>query len=397
MPGWSRAALGDLAALRKGLSYKGEFLDRPGLPLLGLGAFRAGGGYLAGKERSYGGPYRPQHRVEPGDLLLALTDLTQEGHVLGSPALVPGSVGAGIISHHVAAVHVLDPSRLLREFLYHVLRSEGSRAHFRSVATGTTVRAVSIGDAGRLEIPLPPLAEQRRISAVLGALDARIAVLERLVRSLEEMALAAFQAWVADVAIAACDWPEGRLEAIVELDPPVRIRKGDLVPFVDMKALPTKGPSVGSFVARAYRGGSRFENGDTLLARITPCLENGKSALVDFLEEGQAGAGTTELIVMRPRAGVPRALPYCFARHEAFRRHAIANRTGSSGRQRVSAAALGAYSIRIPPADVLLRFGRLTEPMLAAITCYTRQARSLAATSAALLPRLVVGELRVPC
>lgn len=403
---WDSAPLGDLAELRKGVSYKGAFLDKPGPPLLGLGAFRAGGGYLSGKERTYGGPHKPHHLLEPGQLFLALTDITQEGHVLGSPAFVPSKLGPSLITHHVAAVRTKRDAQVDLGFLYYVLCSDTSRAHFRGMATGTTVRAVSIRDASRIELPLPPLEVQKRIARVLGAMDARISVLERMSRTLEEIALTVFRSWfvnfereeelvTGELGPQPPGWTVGHLDGIVEFNPKVRVKKGEEVPFLNMKALPTSGASVVSHATKRYSGGSRFQNGDTLFARITPCLENGKCALVDFLGQDVVGAGSTEFIVMRPRAGVPVGLPYCWARHEPFRRYAIANMTGSSGRQRVSFSVLKAYPALVPPQDVMDRFGALTNPMFASISSYTRQASKLAAMRDILLPRLISGALPV--
>ncbi len=86
--------------------------------------------------------------------------------------------------------------------------------------------------------------------------------------------------------------------------------------------------------------GTKFIKGDTLLARITPCLENGKTAYVDFLENEQVGWGSTEYIVIRPSNGRPSSLGYMIARLDPFRAKAIQTMTGTSGRQRASAQAL---------------------------------------------------------
>ena len=93
--------LGSLADISKGVSYKGEYLDQPGPSLLGLGVVEPGGGFRTGKARKYGGPAKPQHYVHPGDLFLALTDITQDGSVLGSPVVVPRDIGPALLSHHV--------------------------------------------------------------------------------------------------------------------------------------------------------------------------------------------------------------------------------------------------------------------------------------------------------
>jgi type I restriction enzyme S subunit len=401
-------ALGRLVTIEKGLSYKGAFLDKPGPSLLGLGVVQPGGGFRKGKERSYGGPFKPQQRVRPGDLFIALTDLTQEGLVLGSPVLVPEGFGPALITHHVAAVRPRPDARVNPRYLYYALCADGQRGHFRAVATGTTVRAVSPADASLVAIPLPPVPVQERIAALLSALDDKIDLNERNSRTLEEIAQTLFRAWFFDflgqdpltfedseLGPTPRGWQVSGLDSLLEIDPRLPLAKGTAAISVDMKALPIAGPSVSGWVTRPYGGGARFQQGDTLLARITPCLENGKSALVDFLREGQVAFGSTEFIVLRPKVGVPRTWPYCLVRHEPFRAHAIANMTGSSGRQRVPADALVNFRVAVPPADQLRRFGEATESLFQRISVNTRETSDLRALRDALLPKLISGELRV--
>lgn len=88
-----------------------------------------------------------------------------------------------------------------------------------------------------------------------------------------------------------------------------------------------------SFNVESFKGGSKFKNGDTLLARITPCLENGKTAFVDFLENNEIAFGSTEFIVLREKENIrDKHFLYYLARSEKFRETAIKSMTGSSGR-----------------------------------------------------------------
>jgi len=142
--------------------------------------------------------------------------------------------------------------------------------------------------------------------------------------------------------------------------------------------------------------GTKFVNGDTLLARITPCLENGKTAFVDFLpEEGQVGWGSTEYIVLRPKPPLPAEYGYYLARSEDLRTHAIQNMTGSSGRQRVPAECFAQYHIAVPPAPIAQRFGESARTLMIMISANDEQSRTLAALRDALLPKLLSGELRL--
>jgi type I restriction enzyme S subunit len=136
-------------------------------------------------------------------------------------------------------------------------------------------------------------------------------------------------------------------------------------------------------------------NGDTLLARITPCLENGKTAFVDFLKPGEVGWGSTEFIVLRPKPPLPPEFGYCLARHPSFREFAIQNMSGTSGRQRVQAEALAEYQVVIPPPSIVAVFGQMVQPLFAESSRAYNESRVLAGLRDALLPKLIRGELRV--
>ena len=146
---------------------------------------------------------------------------------------------------------------------------------------------------------------------------------------------------------------------------------------------------------RPFGSGMRFTNGDTLVARITPCLENGKTAYVDFLQQGQVGWGSTEYIVMRPKQPLPCEFAYCLARSERFREFAIQNMTGTSGRQRVPARALSHLTLPSPPDAIAKEFEQLLQPLIARASETASESRTLATVRDMLLPKLVVGELRV--
>ncbi|HEV7509375.1 MAG TPA: hypothetical protein VGS07_31150 [Thermoanaerobaculia bacterium] len=139
----------------------------------------------------------------------------------------------------------------------------------------------------------------------------------------------------------------------------------------------------------------KFINGDVLVARITPCLENGKTAFVDFLEEGQVGWGSTEYIVLRSRPPLPLEYAYFLARSDAFRSHAIANMTGTTGRQRVPVSCLDSLLVKVPPEPIARTFGELASGAMAALKQRDEESRSLEEIRDTLLPKLLSGEIRV--
>jgi type I restriction enzyme S subunit len=193
-------------------------------------------------------------------------------------------------------------------------------------------------------------------------------------------------------------WHVRPLPEVFEINPTRTLTKGTLAPYLDMANMPTQGPSPESWVMRETGSGMKFINGDTLVARITPCLENGKTAFVDFLRDGEVGWGSTEYIVLRPKGAIPPVFAYLLARTKTFRTFAIQQMTGSSGRQRVPADSLNKYSITAPDNDsaIFTHFDRIVSPLFAQITASVAQSRTLSTLRGALLARLISGELQVP-
>ena len=148
-------------------------------------------------------------------------------------------------------------------------------------------------------------------------------------------------------------------------------------------------------VDRAFGSGMRFVNGDTLVARITPCLENGKTAFVDFLEAGEVGWGSTEYIVLRPKPPLPDEFAYCLARSNEFRDFAIQKMTGSSGRQRVPAESFFHFHVAVASKPIAECFGQLIKPLFARSSAASKECQTLTALRDTLLPKLISGEISV--
>ena len=174
------------------------------------------------------------------------------------------------------------------------------------------------------------------------------------------------------------------------------LRKGMIAPYLDMANMPTQGHTPADVIDRPFGSGMRFIDGDTLVARITPCLENGKTAYVDFLGHGRVGWGSTEYIVLRPKPPLPAEFAYCLARSDGFREFAIQSMTGSSGRQRVPAESLSHYLLTVPSKQIAEQFERITKPLFARASACAQESRTLATLRDTLLPKLISGELRVP-
>ena len=163
---------------------------------------------------------------------------------------------------------------------------------------------------------------------------------------------------------------------------------------MEMADLPITSMVIQQATKREGRSGSKFRNADTLFARITPCLENGKTAFVNFLEEGEVARGSTEFIVLRSRRLTPEFV-YCLARTYDFRENAIKSMVGSSGRQRVKESCFEKFLVLVPSDTFLDVFTETVRPMFRQVKTLHSQNQQLRAARDLLLPRLMSGEIAV--
>ena len=145
------------------------------------------------------------------------------------------------------------------------------------------------------------------------------------------------------------NWKFVRAEDFIDFNPRENIPKGAMAKKVAMDQLQPFKRDISAYKVSSYNGGSKFRNGDTLMARITPCLENGKTALVNILDDGEVAFGSTEFIVLRAKPGVSdKDFIYYLAMSPLIRDKAIASMVGSSGRQRVQQGVLNETEFYAP-------------------------------------------------
>ncbi|MCA0377115.1 MAG: hypothetical protein LCH84_15835 [Gemmatimonadetes bacterium] len=151
---------------------------------------------------------------------------------------------------------------------------------------------------------------------------------------------------------------------------------------------------ISNIESRAGSSGAKFQNGDTLLARITPCLENGKTGFVQFLPEPESvGFGSTEFIVLRPRTVTPEFV-YCLARSDELRGVAIKSMSGATGRQRVQERCFKDLNMAQPPRLLLEKFSAVAAPSFRLVHQLHMQVQTLRQTRDLLLPRLLSGGVK---
>jgi type I restriction enzyme S subunit len=354
-----------------------------------------------------------------GDLLYS-----REGTYFGIAAEVPERTRV-CLGQRMVLIRP-DPQVVDFRFLRHWLNSPIMAMHIHGYRDGSVAERLNLPTIRALPVLVPPLGEQRAIAHILGTLDDKIELNRRMNKTLEAIARALFKSWFVDFDPARAKaegrdpglpkaladlfpdsfedselretpkgWGAVPLPDAIEVNPTRQLRKGDVAPYLDMANMPTRGHTPDEVIDRPFGSGMRFKNGDTLVARITPCLENGKTAYVDFLRDEQVGWGSTEYIVLRPKPPLPLEFGYCLARSNEFREFAIQSMTGSSGRQRVPAESLAHYRVVTPCKEVARCFEQIVGPLFARASRAARESRALAELRDVLLPNLISGELSV--
>ncbi len=301
-----------------------------------------------------------------------------------------------------------DGTQLLRpvagtdiRYFYYALRnvdleSYGYERHFKYLKEET--------------VDLPGYQEQRRIAGILSAYDELIENSQRRIKILESMARALYREWFVHFRFPGHEsvprvpsplgeiprgWEVKRVPECVYINPRVAVPRDGEKPFVPMGCLSNDSMLISDIEARSGNSGAKFQNGDTLFARITPCLENGKTGLVQFLPDAQSvGFGSTEFIVLRSRTLTPEFV-YLLARSDEFRSVAIKSMSGATGRQRVQEKGFDDLRMAQPPRALLDQFAGIVAPSFRLIYNLHLQIQNLRCTRDLLLPRLLSGQIDV--
>ncbi len=415
---WEPHVLYSLATWINGMAFKNINFTPTGRPVIKIAEIKGG---ITAQTQFTDSEYDMRYFITRGDMLFSWS-----GQPETSIDTFYWDGPDGWLNQHVFKV-VADNDACTPSFLYYVLKY--LKPNFIGIARNkqtTGLGHVTKADLEAIQVGVPDKPTQDRVTHVLGKLDGRLAVNRRMSRTLEKMAAAIFKSWFvdfdpvrakadgrdpglpaeiadffpatfeeSDVGPIPKGWMAKPLPEVIEINPKRTLAKGTLAPFLEMSNMPTRGPSPDAWRLREMGSGMKFVIGDTLVARITPCLENGKTTFVDFLADGEVGWGSTEYIVLRPLGDIPPVFAYLLARTSVFRNFAIQQMTGSSGRQRVPADSLTKYSIVGPEihSPIFRAFGELVSPLFRRISAAARQSRNLSRMRDTLLPKLMNGDL----
>ena len=336
-------------------------------------------------------PFKGGSKFQNDDVLLArITPCLENGKTAAVRGLNQSEVAFG--STEFLVLRSNGPIDQL--FLFYLAIEPSFREFAIQTMTGSSGRQrVQTEALLDFELNLPPLEEQEAIAEVLSSLDDKIDLLKRQNKTLEGMAEALFRQWFIEEA--QDDWEQVPLDDLFEVNPKESITKSLPAPFVEMKNLQEFRSTIGDWRFREFTSGSKFRNGDTLFARITPCLENGKIGLVRSLPTNVVGWGSTEFIVLRPRLGISPLLGFALGINPEFRELAISSMTGSSGRQRARTEVLHNFTLFMPPAPILDEINATIDALESRISKNQAEIKNVTAQRDTLLPKLMSGEVRV--
>ncbi len=256
----------------------------------------------------------------------------------------------------------------------------------------------------------PPMQVQHKIAIILSTYDNLIENNTRRIKILEDMAQILYQEWFVHYRFPGHEnvpmvqselgpipqgWEIIPVSKAIFINPKTAIPRNTKKPFIPMKSATEKSMTISEIEERTGNSGAKFKNGGTLFARITPCLENGRTAFIQFLSnDDEIAFGSTEFIVLRSKTLNPYFV-YLFAQTNDFREHAIKSMTGTTGRQRVSYQCFDDYFLPHPNQNILHQFDTKVAPLFTKVQNLSEKNANLHYTRDLLLPKLISGEIDV--
>jgi type I restriction enzyme S subunit len=398
MSEWKHLRLGDVADIRHGYAFKGEYFREAPTHFLLLtpGNFAIGGGFQD-KAKYYDGPIPENYVLAKDDLVVTMTDLSKQGDTLGYSALVPAS--DRYLHNQRIGLVTIKSSDILKEFLYWVMRTRNYQRFIVGHASGSTVKHTSPRMILSYEFDAPPLHLQRIIMETLSALDEKVANNTKINNHLEQMAQAIFKSWFVDFepwgGVVPEDWREVPLGEVVEmstkaLNPqscPDTILEHYSIPAFDETRLP-----VFELASEVKSNKYIIDKNCFMISKLNPTI---KRIWRPYCATGHAVC-STEFIVYRAKNPTHMDFYYSVVDSPPFSDFLLSHITGSTGsRQRAIPSETLSFLTVVPSDDVIKDFCDKVAAIYAHFEQNHLESRRLRQVRDSLLPRLMSGELSV--
>lgn len=334
-------------------------------------------------------------KLRGGEILVSLVGYP------GATAIVPDELAGANIARQAALVR--SGKAVNRDYLYYFLSSDIGQKRLLAKTLGSAQQVINLRDLKDVEIDIPPLPEQRKIAEILSTWDRAIETTEALLAAAKAQKRALMQTLLTGKRrfpeFEGRPWREVRLGRLCDINPRLTtIANDDRLTFLSMDAVSEEGRILrrdDGTTSQYGTGYTRFQDGDVLVAKITPCFENGKGCHATGLTNG-LGAGSTEFHVLRAKDERDQRFVFQVVNSHPFRTRGEANMQGSAGQRRVPTDFIRAYLVHAPAsadergriAEVLDEADRLAEE-------HKTQIEKLRTEKSALMQQLLTGKRRV--
>lgn len=419
--GWRKVKLGDIIEIQKGYAFKSKDFLNKGIKIIKVSNLENETINFLDcaciSEENFE-KYK-KYALNYKDIIITTVGSwpNNKNSVVGKVVRVPQVNEKLLLNQNAIRVTTLE--KYLQEYIYYALKDSKFKYYIEGVAQGSANQAsITLEDIKEYELKIPSLKVRNKIASILSSLDEKIELNRKINQNLEEIAQTLFKRWFIDFEFPNEEgkpykssggkmieselgeiperWRVGKLGEIIEINPKENLKKLEKKIYIEMKCLSETSSIISEYYEREFTGtGTKFKNKDTLMARITPCLENGKIGYVNFLEDNDIGWGSTEFNILRSQNNIPKELSYFIARSKNFLDYAISNMNGSSGRQRVNGKILEEYNIVISPENIYKKFGKVSNSIMNQIENNRKEIEKLQKLRDYLLPRLMSGEISV--
>ena len=368
--------LGDVAEIIKGISYRSADYSNSenGIAFVNLKSVARGGGYNPDGIKYYAGQIKPSQYVEPGNILIANTDLTQNREIIGSPIIMPDIGRSACFSLDLSKIIVTDTDIVDSRYLFYYLKSPIAREYMLAHSNGSTVMHLSVKAVPNMEINLPPLDRQKKIANILGSLDKKIELNRRMNETLEQLGQTLFRHYFIDNPDAK-NWKKRSL--------------GEFFPVKTGKKDANFGTKDGKFP---------FFTCAQTISRAPSCSFDGSAILVagngDFNIKYYTGKfeAYQRTYVLIPHNEELLGFLYFLMKKDLS---LITGGSRGSVIKFITKGMIENYRVELPDDNDLAAFAPIFSELLALMSHSNEQIQTLAALRDALLPKLISGEIEI--
>lgn len=388
-----KCKLGDYIRIKHGFAFKGEYItaENNGVVLVTPGNFEIGGGFKEDKCKYFNGDYPKEYVLSPYDLIVTMTDLSKQGDTLGYSALVPETNRVYLHNQRIGLVDVYNP-KADKMFIYWLMRTQKYQKTIVATSSGSTVKHTSPSRIYDVEVDLPPIDVQKKIAAILSALDEKIATNRAINDNLYAQAKAIFDNHFINIDAIPAGWRKGNLLDIA-----------NYLNGLAMQKFRPQGHEIGLPVLKIkeLRQGSCDDSSELCSLSIKPeyIIHNGDvvfswsgSLLVDIWCGGTCGLNQH---LFKVTSDVyDKWFYYLWTAHHLARFIAIAaDKATTMGH--IKREELAKAEVLIPCEEDYTNFNSIMQPIFELIISNRIESRKLATLRDELLPKLMSGEIDV--